>query len=504
MAQHDYVIDNQAFPATRADINSVLQAIVTNNSGSSAPSTTFANQIWYDSSANILYMRNEDNDANIPLLQLDQSGDVAATLATIIDIVDASGTNQSGTDLTIRAGAGTGTGAGGKIILQTADGGSSGSSVNSHATAVTIDDAGNVGVGITSSLQKFTAANTSSGIVGRFTNNTNQTLDLGVVSGSGSAGGVYYDNANSGYHDFRVGNASKMRLNASGTLLVGKTAPDFDGGVFEAGSGGTFVSRSGTPFGVNRNGSDGQLANFYKDGSQVGHIGTASGALIIGSQAGNDCFITFYSDTITPTDGSGSNRDNAIDIGYSAARFNDAFITNGVTTGSDQNEKQQIASLTDAEIAAAKRISNGFKTFKWNSAVTAKGDNARTHTGVIAQEVRTALEAEGLNAGNYAFFMSDTWWETQTEVPAVEAVEAVTETQTDDDGNEVEVIVQEAVEAQDAYTRVDAYYTADEAPEGATQKTRLGIRYPELLAFVGAATEQRLTSIEARLTALEG
>ena len=100
--------------------------------------------------------------------------------------------------------------------------------------------------------------------------------------------------------------------------------------------------------------------------------------------------------------------------------------------------------------------------------------------------------------------MSDTWWETQTEVPAVEAVEAVTETQTDDDGNEVEVIVQEAVEAQDAYTRVDAYYTADEAPEGATQKTRLGIRYPELLAFVGAATEQRLTSIEARLTALEG
>ncbi len=146
MAQHDYVIDNQAFPATRADINSVLQAIVSNNSGSSAPSTTFANQIWYDSSANILYIRNEDNDANIPLLQLDQSGDVAATLATIIDVLDKSGTNTAGTDLTIRAGAGTGTGAGGKIILQTADGGSSGSSVNSHATAVTILDDGKTGI----------------------------------------------------------------------------------------------------------------------------------------------------------------------------------------------------------------------------------------------------------------------------------------------------------------------------------------------------------------------
>jgi len=149
MAQHDYVIDNQAFPATRADLNSVLQAIVSNNSGSSAPSTTFANQIWYDSSANILYIRNEDNDANIPLLQLDQSGDVAATLATIIDVLDKSGTNQAGTDLTIRAGAGTGTGAGGKIILQTADGGSSGSSVNPHATAVTILDDSKVGIGST-------------------------------------------------------------------------------------------------------------------------------------------------------------------------------------------------------------------------------------------------------------------------------------------------------------------------------------------------------------------
>ena len=94
MAQHDYVIDNQSFPATRTDLNNVLQAIVSNNSGTSAPSTTFANQIWYDSNANILYIRNEDNDANIPLMQFDQSADVAATLATVIDILDASGTDQ--------------------------------------------------------------------------------------------------------------------------------------------------------------------------------------------------------------------------------------------------------------------------------------------------------------------------------------------------------------------------------------------------------------------------
>jgi hypothetical protein len=82
----------------------------------------------------------------------------------------------------------------------------------------------------------------------------------------------------------------------------------------------------------------------------------------------------------------------------------------------------------------------------------------------------------------------------------------------DDEGNEVEPerteqrLVSEAVEAveaKDAYTRTDTYDTAEEAPEGATERTRLGIRYPELLAFVGAATEQRLADIETRLTALE-
>ena len=147
MAQHDYVIDNQSFPATRTDLNNLFQAIVTNNSGSSAPSTTFANQIWYDSSANILYMRNEDNDANIPLLQLDQSADVAATLATLIDVLDASGTNQAGTALTIQGGAGTGSGAAGKIFLKTAPAGSSGSSVNSHVTQMTIGGSG-IGIGV--------------------------------------------------------------------------------------------------------------------------------------------------------------------------------------------------------------------------------------------------------------------------------------------------------------------------------------------------------------------
>ena len=104
----------------------------------------------------------------------------------------------------------------------------------------------------------------------------------------------------------------------------------------------------------------------------------------------------------------------------------------------------------------------------------------------MAQEVQTALTDAGLDATKYAFWCSDTWWEKDVEVPAVEADE------------------ENGIEAKDAYTRTDTFDKKDEAPEGATEITRLSIRYSELMAFVGAATEQRLADIETRLAALEG
>lgn len=81
MAQHDYVIDNQTAPNFRADLNNALAAIVSTNSGSSAPSTTYANMMWYDTTANILKMRNEADDTWINLGTLDQ---VANTFAANI------------------------------------------------------------------------------------------------------------------------------------------------------------------------------------------------------------------------------------------------------------------------------------------------------------------------------------------------------------------------------------------------------------------------------------
>ena len=75
MSQHDYDIANQTFPNTRSDLNLALKALASTSSGTSVPSTVYANQLWYDSSANILYIRNEDNDANITIMELNQSND---------------------------------------------------------------------------------------------------------------------------------------------------------------------------------------------------------------------------------------------------------------------------------------------------------------------------------------------------------------------------------------------------------------------------------------------
>jgi hypothetical protein len=75
MSQNDFVLANQDFPSMRTDMNSALQALASNSSGATAPSTTYAYQWWYDTSVNILKMRNSDNDGWISIAVFDQTND---------------------------------------------------------------------------------------------------------------------------------------------------------------------------------------------------------------------------------------------------------------------------------------------------------------------------------------------------------------------------------------------------------------------------------------------
>ena len=82
MSQHDYNIANQTFPATRTDLNNALGAVATNNSGNSAPSTTYANQWWFDLDDNKLYMRNKDNDAWVEILTIGATSDKVESIGS--------------------------------------------------------------------------------------------------------------------------------------------------------------------------------------------------------------------------------------------------------------------------------------------------------------------------------------------------------------------------------------------------------------------------------------
>ena len=83
MAQHDYVIDNQTFPSYRSDHNSSLQAILTNNSGATAPTTTAAGMWWYDTANGLLKQRNSGDSAWITVFEVGKSGLIPQDGSTI-------------------------------------------------------------------------------------------------------------------------------------------------------------------------------------------------------------------------------------------------------------------------------------------------------------------------------------------------------------------------------------------------------------------------------------
>ena len=84
MSQHDLEIANQGFPAFRADLNNALQALGTLSSGATEPTTTFAYQFWYDSTTDILKMRNADNDAWISIATLNQTTDSVTSFSGLV------------------------------------------------------------------------------------------------------------------------------------------------------------------------------------------------------------------------------------------------------------------------------------------------------------------------------------------------------------------------------------------------------------------------------------
>ena len=131
------------------------------------------------------------------------------------------------------------------------------------------------------------------------------------------------------------GTTERLRIDASGNLLVGKTAVD---GAITAGieirSDNTLrIARNSTSLVLNRLTTDGNIAEFKKDNTTVGSIGSNNGnRLYIESGAVGLRLLPDY-DGIWPSGGNGVTRDAAIDLGSSSARFKDLYLSGGVYLG---------------------------------------------------------------------------------------------------------------------------------------------------------------------------
>jgi hypothetical protein len=144
----------------------------------------------------------------------------------------------------------------------------------------------------------------------------------------------------------------------------------------------------------------------------------------------------------------GCGNDNVASLGRSINRWTAVYAVNGTIQTSDENEKTEIANLDDAEKRVALRLKGLIKKFKFKDAVAKKGaNNARIHVGVIAQDVKDAFTAEGLDPYRYGVFCYDEWQATPESV---------------DEKGRVMAKAQEA-------------------------GSRYGVRYDELLAFIISA-----------------
>jgi hypothetical protein len=121
MAQHDMNIANQGFPAFRSDLNDALAALVSNSSGATAPSTTFAHQLWVDTAADpsVLKIRNADNDAFITIGTINQTGDTF-TLTSLVAATGGSINNTTVGATTAAAGSFTTLNTSGAVVFNDA------------------------------------------------------------------------------------------------------------------------------------------------------------------------------------------------------------------------------------------------------------------------------------------------------------------------------------------------------------------------------------------------
>lgn len=156
--------------------------------------------------------------------------------------------------------------------------------------------------------------------------------------------------------------------------------------------------------------------------------------------------------------------DNTQTLGSASYRWSEVFAGTGTINTSDEREKQDVADIDPRVLRAWGRVK--FQQFRWRDSVQKKGEGARIHFGVIAQRVKEAFEAEGLDPFAYGLLCYDEWGAQP---------ERWSEPVLDDDGN---VVVESALIAP-----------------ALAAGNRYGVRYEEALALECAYLRARLDGL---------
>ena len=288
------------------------------------------------------------------------------------------------------------------------------------------------------------------------------TIDGAVIGGASAAAGTFTMFTSTGIDDNATSTA--ITINSSENVGIGNAAPSYLLDLYKSASTVARVRNSaatgGTPSSTHGEfvieSTDGNMGMQFLGSTTAnqrilfGDTGSGGSGQVVYDHTSN--YMALFTNTAERMriESGGVVRpgaDNWQTLGSASYRWSTVYAGTGTINTSDEREKQQIAELDAAELRVAVAIKGLVKKYRYNDAVELKGDDARIHVGVIAQEVIAAFAAEGLDATRYALLCHDTW-------------EAEPE-ETDDEGT----VTKPARDAGERY----------------------GIRYNELLAFMIAA-----------------
>ena len=99
--------------------------------------------------------------------------------------------------------------------------------------------------------------------------------------------------------------------------------------------------------------------------------------------------------------------DNLYALGTASNRWSVVYSATGAIDTSDERSKQQVQTITDKERLVSIELRGMIKKFKFNDSVKDKGESARWHFGVMAQQVVKAFSRQGLDANEYGIVCLD-------------------------------------------------------------------------------------------------